>query len=936
MPLHAADYYVAGQDANAADTSPGTLKQPWKTLAKAAATAKAGDTVWIRGGLYRETLKIKNSGAPNKPITFAAYKSERPIISGADVVSGFVRDGVFWVKKPWDDVRKWDAGWADVSEAKDKSSARLEQIYVNGAMQHQVFSREALRPGTFLWDAKPKTEGGGQLILCPPDNVRDINKALVETPRRGVLSGPWGNWPRGWEEYLQKSGGWQGRTDITPCDYVTLRGLEFRHGLFWFNAGGAHISGRNWTLESCSFRFANAVGLYIGGANALIRNCEISDNGADGIGGSLLKNVLIEDCLTLRNNTREYARTWAGAGNKVGYAENTIVRRLVTGFSRGAGFWFDIDCRNNIIEDCVSVGNFGGIGFFYEISFTGKIQNNVSFANGLGILTAHSADSLVENNVLIGGGTGVSIGGGRTDGAKKYVAANNTVRNNLMLGVAGAQVGFKGGDGDARRKSANNQIVDNLFVTLEGATARVQNVAFTEPKTFESAYPNSSGNRLVSGLANTDAATRARLDDAFGQILAGLRRAEPRLQIPNGTVRLKEIWTLGGRDAVSGYWVEIGKQHVLLLDARRGDTILLLADAGRTRDAVPANLWTFPTDGPAHATPMSAPGAVLSGKAEGPFGVVTGLAAGTRPLTSLLRLTPLGGDKRQSTFREGATVGIAAELTNPFAKKTTFTLSGPGLKTVTFALAPGEKQTTRAEVAAIGGQSELVYNLASPQLGAPLDASVNLRVTRVAKVGFAATSTGDIADVAEIAPVKLDAATQRNALIWDEQSGKIWGGPQDLSARASLSWSDDDGLRVLVHVKDDIAAAGDGMDLFLDSRAEGQRGTNNYAPGTLFVQVAAPTSDQWADVIAIAGKVNLKNGFRARGRKVADGYLLDVRLGTPFFLVKPTAGGVVGFDIALNDADRPNIRHAQLVWHGSEGRNASDPSAFGIVVLEKP
>ena len=54
-PLTGATYTVApaGDDAG-----PGSFDQPWATLQKAAATVKAGDTVYVRGGTYRPTRRI--------------------------------------------------------------------------------------------------------------------------------------------------------------------------------------------------------------------------------------------------------------------------------------------------------------------------------------------------------------------------------------------------------------------------------------------------------------------------------------------------------------------------------------------------------------------------------------------------------------------------------------------------------------------------------------------------------------------------------------------------------------------------------------------------------------------------------------------------------------------------------------------------------------
>ena len=46
----------------------------------------AGDTAYIRAGVYRETVKPVNSGTQAAPITFMPYNGEAVTVSGADVI----------------------------------------------------------------------------------------------------------------------------------------------------------------------------------------------------------------------------------------------------------------------------------------------------------------------------------------------------------------------------------------------------------------------------------------------------------------------------------------------------------------------------------------------------------------------------------------------------------------------------------------------------------------------------------------------------------------------------------------------------------------------------------------------------------------------------------------------------------------------------------
>lgn len=69
-------FVVAKNAANASDSNPGTAAAPWKTLKKAAATARAGQTVLVRAGVYYETLTPAASGTADSLITFQAYPGD--------------------------------------------------------------------------------------------------------------------------------------------------------------------------------------------------------------------------------------------------------------------------------------------------------------------------------------------------------------------------------------------------------------------------------------------------------------------------------------------------------------------------------------------------------------------------------------------------------------------------------------------------------------------------------------------------------------------------------------------------------------------------------------------------------------------------------------------------------------------------------------------
>lgn len=78
----AATYYVSATNGN--DGNPGTLASPWKTIGKANATLKAGDTVYIRGGTYSgQQIYPSNSGTASNRITYRNYNDEKVTITQA-------------------------------------------------------------------------------------------------------------------------------------------------------------------------------------------------------------------------------------------------------------------------------------------------------------------------------------------------------------------------------------------------------------------------------------------------------------------------------------------------------------------------------------------------------------------------------------------------------------------------------------------------------------------------------------------------------------------------------------------------------------------------------------------------------------------------------------------------------------------------------------
>jgi len=73
-------YYVS---TSGNDSNPGTMSEPWRTIQHAANTVQAGDTVYVRQGIYREVVTLKSSGSATAGfITFSSYPGELATLDG--------------------------------------------------------------------------------------------------------------------------------------------------------------------------------------------------------------------------------------------------------------------------------------------------------------------------------------------------------------------------------------------------------------------------------------------------------------------------------------------------------------------------------------------------------------------------------------------------------------------------------------------------------------------------------------------------------------------------------------------------------------------------------------------------------------------------------------------------------------------------------------
>jgi hypothetical protein len=431
-----ATWHVAQQAPAADDANAGTAAAPFASMGAAMRVVKPGDTILVGDGIYREEVVWAGDDwqDPEQRITLAAMAGARPVVEGADPVTG-----------PWEKVEValaqpagvppavFACSWEPYASMVFADGVRLTQIGLQGnparAQSKNGFQYQRqwdgktvadLRPGSFFYAAETKrlyvwlADGGAPGAHTIEASVRDQGL---------TLRGTW-----------------------------TVRGIEVRRirDGFWPREQAAVITGKQCTIEDCRFLHNEFLGLIAQGEDGTIRNSEFGHNGLEGMTGNYGFRMLVE-------GNKFHHNGWRGDvvcltfGNKwVQWRDGRFLRNRFHD-EPACALWLDINVQNvlvaeNLFERCA-------IGVYFEISRWGVIANNVFRHCGRGIWV-YGADALVAHNIVDGCGEGITVSG--YPRAATYVQSvlekpyrdclmavrNNLVVNNILIDCTGAFVGI--------------------------------------------------------------------------------------------------------------------------------------------------------------------------------------------------------------------------------------------------------------------------------------------------------------------------------------------------------------------------------------------------------------------------------------------------------------------------------------------------------------
>jgi len=417
--INAKTIVVNNQAINASDQNPGTEAQPLKTIQAGADLAQPGDTILVRGGIYREEVHPPRGGTSSKKtIVYRAARGEEVSIRGSEQITSWVNQGNnIWMVEldtsffngynPF--AMKIIGAWLNFVN----SGSRLGDVYFNGEAYLQQFDIQDLSiSNTWYTDT---TRGYTTRTDWPEDRKYTNGKIQIfanfggENPNTNLT-----------EINARAAGIFP---DIAGLKYIVIDGFDIRHtapqwGDIYFTEKGAigTAMGYKWTIQNCRITNSRNLGISMGkidGVNSwaldkvgshLIRNNIIKRCGQCGIYGIYgAAGSIIEGNVIYETN---YRNEWWGqnqAAIKILLGVDVIIRHNHIFSKQGVnlrarGIWMDNGCQNSRVTGNVvyDFADHGAEGLKTEVNHGPiMVDNNVFVRSriceeGNGILVVHN------------------------------------------------------------------------------------------------------------------------------------------------------------------------------------------------------------------------------------------------------------------------------------------------------------------------------------------------------------------------------------------------------------------------------------------------------------------------------------------------------------------------------------------------------------------
>ncbi|MGI9621867.1 MAG: right-handed parallel beta-helix repeat-containing protein [Acidimicrobiales bacterium] len=337
----------------------------------------AGTTYVIKSGVHR-----LQDVTPKDGDTFVGEQGS--ILSGAAVMTGFGREGSYWVAT---ESRRSTAEHRGVCEDGYSACQLPEQLFMDGQPLWRADSLSEVSAGSWYFDYS-----SDKVYMADDPAGHTIEISIAEYAFSGTA------------------------TD------VTIRGLIIdkyangpQTGAVNGGVGRTGSEADGWVVVDNEIRHSHGEGVKLSG-HMLLANNYIHHNGRLGVGGGTAENSIVENNEIAYNcESGGYACWgWGGGGAKFAASINLVVRGNYVHHNRGPGLHTDVGAVNALFEDNHVVDNDGG-GISIEISYGAIVRDNFIQNNGhnspngpgAGIIVISSNDVTVSTNIVTDCGNGI-------------------------------------------------------------------------------------------------------------------------------------------------------------------------------------------------------------------------------------------------------------------------------------------------------------------------------------------------------------------------------------------------------------------------------------------------------------------------------------------------------------------------------------------------
>jgi len=383
------NYHVKKTGSN---LNPGTADKPFLTISKAAYVAKPGDVITVHEGIYREWVSPKTGGTAAQRITYQAAEGETVTITGAEVISDWVKDGDIWKTvidnsffgnfNPYS-----EALFGDWLFTRDRVF-HLGEVYLDGHAMYEAVSVDAVRN-----PVKSKTSLEPEFSVYAWYAEVDDNTTTIYANFQGA--------------------------DPTKGNVE----INVRRFCFWpENPGRNYITVRGFTMTKAATQWAPPTALQEGligphwSKGWIIENNIISESRCSGI--------------SLGKEESTGQNEWMHLHKKVGHQrEQEVIFRAVNNGWNKDNIGSHV-VRNNLIYNCGQAGVVGHLGCVFSLvenNHIHHIRHKREFEGAeVGGIKLHAAiDTIIRNNVIHDSFRGVWL---------DWQAQGTRITNNVMFG----------------------------------------------------------------------------------------------------------------------------------------------------------------------------------------------------------------------------------------------------------------------------------------------------------------------------------------------------------------------------------------------------------------------------------------------------------------------------------------------------------------------